>query len=479
MNIVIIVADTARMEVAQEIFGTSGWAADATQYTNTFAAAPWSLPSHASLFTGTHSSKHGAHADHKELSTDPITLAEIFTSEGYETVGVSNNTWISSEFGFDRGFDLFHKSWQYVQTDTDLGEIARMEMGTDKVLAAIQTLMDGHPFANVTNALYGKFLRKKNDYGAKATNDWLEGWLESRDDTNPFFLFVNYLEPHLEYRPPEEFAELFLPDETTYSDAMDIPQDAWAYIAGKTAISEQEFEILRALYRAELAYLDYRLGELKTMLEDAGKWEDTVFVVTGDHGENIGDHGLMDHQYCLYDTLLHVPLTITGGAFSGGGKCDRLIQLTDLAPTLLDVAGIDAPSARKQFQGTSFHPEADREEREYVIGEYMAPQPTMDALEQRVGELPDDVYTYDRSLRSIRSNEYKLIRGSDGSRELYDIDTDPAEQQDILDANGAIADELESKLDSWVESFEHADSSGTTSMTQSTKERLEDLGYLQ
>ena len=113
----------------------------------------------------------------KKLSTDPITLAEIFTSAGYETVGVSNNTWISSEFGFDRGFDLFHKSWQYVQTDTDLGEIARMEMRTDKVLADIHRLMDGHPFANVTNAIYGKFLRKKNDYGEKATNDWLEGWL--------------------------------------------------------------------------------------------------------------------------------------------------------------------------------------------------------------------------------------------------------------------------------------------------------------
>ena len=69
----------------------------------------------------------------------------------------------------------------------------------------------------------------------------------------------------------------------------------------------------------------------------------------------------------------------------------------------------------------------------------------------------------------------RTIGSKDGSRELYDIDTDPAEQQDILDVNRAIADEL----DSWVESFEHADSSGTTSMTQSTKERLEDLGYLQ
>lgn len=223
-----------------------------------------------------------------------MTLAETFQRADYETVAVSNNTWISEEFGFARGFDTFQKTWQYVQSDTDLGEIARTKEGTDKLRAVANKLTDGNPLTNITNAIYGQFLRKQKDDGAKQTNEWVADWLRDRDDTSPFFLFINYLEPHLEYRPPEEFTEGFLPEGVSYDEAMDVPQDAWSYIAGKTEMTEREFEILRALYRAELAYLDHRIAELKRSLEDAGEWEDTVFVVTGDHGENIGDHGLME-----------------------------------------------------------------------------------------------------------------------------------------------------------------------------------------
>lgn len=340
-------------------------------------------------------------------------------------------------------------------------------------------LTKDNPLTNITNAIYSQFLRKQHDDGAKQTNEWITDWLDSRSNSRPFFLFINYLEPHLEYRPPKEFPERFLPEGVSYDEAMDVPQDAWSYIASKTDIPDHEFEILRGLYRAELAYLDKRIGELKQSLEDAGEWEDTIFVVTADHGENIGDHDLMDHQYCLYDTLLHVPLVIHGGAFTGGGESNQLIQLTDLAPTLLDAAGIDAPEAREGFQGVSFHPDADTEPREYAIAEYMAPQPSMEALEKRVGELPDEVSDYDRSLRAIRSTEYKLIRGLDGSRELYHVESDSEERHDLTDENPEITDHLDSELDDWLDSFEHADPEGSVSMSRSTKARLEDLGYLQ
>ncbi len=255
----------------------------------------------------------------------------------------------------------------------------------------------------------------------------------------------------------------------------DHPEINWSEVARQ---SMQQY-LTRIELAEELAYLDKRIGELKTALEDAGEWEDTIFVVTGDHGENIGDHGLMDHQYCLYDTLLHVPLVIHGGPFRNGGETDRLVQLTDLAPTLLDAANIDAPEARKGFQGVSFHPESDTEPREYAIAEYMAPQPSMDALEKRVGELPDHIYKYDRSLRAIRSEEYKLIRGSDGSRELYHVAEDPEELHDLVDDEPEIVNDLESELDDWLDSFDPATPQESVSMSQSTKNRLEDLGYLQ
>ena len=486
-NVALIVLDTARADVLQRYVETNEaeqsalaqLADDGTAFDNAFASAPWTLPSHASLFTGTTPSKHGAHAGHKRLRSESRTLAEAFSAADYETVAVSNNTWISEEFGFARGFETFVKTWQYVQADTDLGEIARTEEGADKLRAVARRLFDGNPLANVANAVYGQFLRNRGDDGAKRTNEWLSAWLDGRDDDRPFFLFVNYLEPHLEYRPPEEYAERFLPEGVSYDEAMDVPQDAWGYIAGTVDMSEQEFEILRALYRAEIAYLDERIGELRRHLEDAGEWEDTVFVVTADHGENIGDHGLMDHQYALYETLLHVPLLVHGGPFTGGETVDDLVQLTDLAPTLLDIAGIDAPEFGAQAQGRSFHPDAVVTPREFAIAEYLAPQPSMEALEKRVGTLQGEVRRFDRSLRSIRDEEWKLIRGSDGSTELYRVADDSDERVDLASDHPAQVERLGSALNDWLGSFEHADTAGEVDMSDDTKQRLENLGYLQ
>lgn len=484
-NVVIVVMDTARARETVRsdrrdiaLPALDRLAENGTEYTRAFASAPWTLPSHASLFTGTYSSKHGAHAGHKHLDDDLPTLAEAFRANGYETVAVSNNTWISAEFGFTRGFETVYKTWQYVQTDTDLGEIARTKQGTELIRALAARLVEGNPVVNVTNAIYGQFFRKRIDDGARRTNEWIRQWLAERTRDDPFFLFVNYLEPHLEYRPPKMLAERFLPDGVTYDEAMDVPQDAWGYIAGDVELTDRELDTLRALYRAEIVYLDRRIGELREHVEAADEFEDTVFVVTSDHGENIGDHGMLDHQYCLYDTLLHVPLVVHGEGFEEG-PVDDLVQLTDLAPTLLDAAGVGAPEMRAGFQGQSFHPKTNGESRNHVIAEYMAPQPSMDALRKQVGTLSADVSRLDRSLRAIRTAEEKLIRGSDGVREFYETQDDPDESSNLVAEKPAQAEALETVLENWLDSFEHADSSGTVSMTDSTKARLENLGYLQ
>ena len=447
-------------------------------FERSFAASPWTLPSHASLFTGTYPSRHGAHAGHKRLDDSLPTLAEAFADAGYETVGVSNNTWISDEFGFERGFERFQRTWQYVQSETDLGRAARTNEGLDKYRAVARTLFDGNPVTNLVNAVYGRFLRKQHDKGARQTNEWIAEWLGDRTGERPFFLFVNYLEPHLEYRPPEEYANRYLPDHVDYEEAMAVSQDAWGYIAGQVDISEDEFEILHALYQGEIAYLGDRIAELRERLADAGELDETIVVVTGDHGENIGDHGLMDHQYCLYDTLLHVPLVIEGGGFDEVDT-NQPIQLVDLAPSLLDAAGVDADQFKERCQGCSFHPSAENEPREQIIAEYLAPQPSMEALEQRVGSIPSGVRQYDRTLRSIRRDGWKLIRGSDGTHELYNVAEDPGETTDRSDAEPERVESLASHLDAWLASFEHAETAGEVGISAATESRLEDLGYLQ
>jgi arylsulfatase A-like enzyme len=483
-NVVLLVMDTARASESFEIFDEPIETFDGGTLTSTcnhykqaFTSAPWTLPSHASLFTGTTPSCHGAHAGHKHLDDTQITLPEILADNGYETVAASNNTWISEEFGFDQGFETFYKTWQYIQSDNDLGKIARQEEGFEKFTKVTRALFDGNPVTNFANAIYGQFLRKNDDDGAAQTNEWIDNWLTERDESRPFFLFVNYLEPHLEYRPVERHANQYLPEGVDYDQAMAISQDAWEYIAGEVNMTNRDFEILRALYRAEISYIYEQIESVIEMLKAVDEWEDTLFIVTGDHGENIGDHGLMDHQYALYDTLIHVPLFVNGGPFENR-EIDNLVQLIDIPATIFDVLDIDAPEAREQFQGISFHPDTD-EKRDYAFSEYLAPQPSMEALEKRVGNLPEEVYEYDRSLRAIRSQDWKLIRGSDGSIELYHVAEDPGELENLASERPEKVSELESELDAWLDSFEHADATGDADMSDSTKDRLEDLGYLQ
>jgi len=481
MNVVVVVMDTARQQSTPTEAGVFTGLADHAERVTTakraHATAPWTLPSHASLFTGTYPSKHGAHAGHKRLDDRHATLAELLADAGYETVAVSNNTWVSEEFGLGRGFETFHKTWQYVQSETDLGQVARTREGFGKVRGALGALFDGNPATNLVNAVYGQFLRKRADDGAARTNDWIEDWLATRDDSRPFFLFVNYLEPHLEYRPPERHAREQLPEGVSYEEAMAVPQDAWAYVTGETDISQDEFERLRALYRAEIDYLGDRVADLVATLAQAGEFEETLFVLTSDHGENVGEHGLMDHQYALYETLTHVPLCLTGGPFDGG-QVDEFVQPVDIPPTILDAVGLDAPEAREQFQGVSFHPDAGGS-REQVIAEYLAPQPSMDALERRVGTLPEAVYRYDRSLRAIRTERYSYIRGSDGSAELYDRQADPTESENVADRHPETVADLDARLDAWLDSFEAADAAGEVEIDEDVTQRLEELGYLQ
>ncbi|WP_232700490.1 sulfatase [Halobacterium wangiae] len=480
-NVVVVVADTTRVDDAYDaqVAPTLADLADAgTRATRAFSTAPWTLPSHASMLTGTHTSKHGAHAGHEQLDDRLPMLSECFRDAGYETVCVSSNTWLSAESGFDRGFDSFQQTWQVVQSGNALGGLVE-ETEESRLRAVARELFDGNPFANVANVLYRYLVRDRADDGAARSTEWIENWLGDRDATDPFFLFVNYLEPHLEYRPPRRLAEQYLPANATYEEAMDVPQEPWEYLAGNLTLSDSELQLLRGLYRAEVAYVDEQLAALRTALEEAGELEDTIFVVTSDHGENIGDHGMMDHQYCLYDTLVNVPLVLDGGAFSGEGELTDLVSHVDLAPTLLDEAGIDAPDARESFQGVSFHPDADAEPREFVVSEYVEPQPSMDALERNVEDLPEHLYQYDRSLQAIRTREYKFVRGSDGLRELYDLDADAGETTDVADAESAVAEDLEATLDEWLASFEHADVDESVTISEDRKDRLEQLGYLQ
>ncbi len=481
-NILLIVMDTAR---AQTVLGSEEvmpkfheLSSEGTLFSNAFSTAPWTLPSHASIFTGQYTSDHGTHAGSKEFNPDVPTLAERLRNSGYQTVGFSNNAWISPEFGFDRGFDKLRTNMQFIDGGAELGSIAKENNGIgDQLRAVMKHLLrrDGH--RTLINGLYSKFLRKRYDDGGRLTNWRIKRWLSSQDtQEKPFFMFVNYLEPHLEYDPPEEFKYRFQSDDLNDSDLDSINQDAWSYICGQIEMENQDFDALSALYKAELNYLDYRLGRIFSLLKKKNILDETLVVIVGDHGENIGDHGLMDHQYCLYDTLLHVPLLVRyPDEFPAGERCIKLVELRDLFPTLLAAAGVSTPKDGT-VSSRSLHETLETGGRDRVHAEYLTPQPSMEALEERTGVVPKHVREYDRGLRAVRSREWKLICGSDGSVELYDVTA--GETTNVADEHPDQVTELQTHLDEMFGGFEVNPQKEVENINTATQERLEDLGYL-
>ncbi len=486
LNVVLVILDTARSKSvdSQTMPTLSALADEGTTFENAFAAAPWTLPSHASLFTGTYPTEHGAHGGHTYLDSSFRTLAEAFFDAGYETIGVSNNTWITEEFGFDRGFEQLRRGWQYIQSPTDMGTVVRAEHPRAKLEAARDRLFEGNPAVNMANLLYSELIQPTGDDGADRATKWAGNWLANRTTDRPFFLFCNYIEPHIDYSPPRQYAEQFLPDSDEYDDSYEaataIRQDPRAYDVGDYEISEAEFDLLRALYRGELRYVDDQIAALREHLIAAGEWEDTVIVVCGDHGENVGEYGFFGHQYNLYDTLLHVPLVIHGGPFTDGGRRTELVSLLDLPTTLLEAAGIDDPELREQSRGQSLGPEPalGTTVREAVFAEYVAPQPSIELLENRFGTLPERVYGFDRRLRAIRTSEYKYVEGDDGFRRLHDRSSDLDERENIADSRPEKVATLSDRLRDQFEDVAVAETTESVSMTESTKDRLADLGYL-
>lgn len=485
-NILLIVMDTAR---AQTVLNNEAvmpnfheFASEGTLFTNAFSTAPWTLPSHASMFTGQYTSAHGTHAGSKEFDPDVPTLAEELQNSGYQTVGFSNNVWISPEFGFDRGFGTLRTSMQLVEGGADLGSIAKGTDGIGKQTRAVSRKLfrrDGH--RTLINAIYSKFLRGRHDDGARLTNWRIKRWLSKHKDTqDPFFLFVNYLEPHLEYDPPGEFKYRFIPDSLTTSDLDSVNQDAWAYLCGQVEMNKQDFKALLALYKAELNYLDYRLGEIYDLLEREGLLDETMIVITGDHGENIGDHGLMDHQYCLYDTLTHVPLIILLPGHKTTERRSELVEVRDLFPTLLEIADLPGVS-EETVSDKSLLPVIHGNEsgRDHVYAEYLKPQPSMSSLRDRVGTVPPNPEEYDRRLRSLRTDRWKIIDDETGESELYDVNTDTSEMNNINTDHPEIVTELRETMPTIFRDFRKEGTQHSKGVDQDTKARLEELGYLQ
>jgi arylsulfatase A-like enzyme len=296
------------------------------------------------------------------------------------------------------------------------------------------------------------------------------------------------MEAHAPLNPSyDERARFLTPEQAEAS--FDLPQKfavRWAHSFNVRPYSAEAIQTIQALYDAALYRLDTLAGELFAALDTRGLRDRTAVIFVSDHGENLNDHHLLGHEYCVYNSLLRVPLIIRYPQRLAPGRVPHGVQSIDLYPTILDLAGL-APPHPEQVQGMSLLAQLDRPAPDRpLISEYHTPpdlgvQLVTNAYPQQFPV--SERARWMRQLRSIEIDGYKFIWAQDGRHELYHLTVDPAERTNRFEQEPERARALQDRLDAWLESFEHFDSTGrravdAADLPPDVLERLESLGYV-
>jgi arylsulfatase A-like enzyme len=459
-SLLIIVLDTLRADHLG-LYGyprsTSPWLDDFARTSIVFdrAIAPssYTLPSHASLFTGLYPEAHGAlvsgtgvslshlgladdWASVQPLSQEALTLAEIAREAGLQTGAVcANVAYLSPYFALDQGFQTYvvpgggWYSWQP----------AGLVLGRKL-------------FGNLTPASWdwwyqSRILASGRYYlMASEVNDLALRWLGSRRDSR-FFLFLNYMDAHAPYMPVNGYRDLF--------PAADVAQivDRERIESGERRILPEERQPLIDAYDAEIRYLDDHLAALFEQLETWGLLENMIVVIAGDHGESFGEHNEFEHATGLHESQLHVPLLLRLPGQVDGRRESRHVYLADVMPTLIEALGLEIPT---NLQVTS-------------LFETTRPLPIVAHL---------GPYAHDHSEDAIYSDPWKLILSSLGDIELYDTRTDPDELMELSAEHPDIVQELVEQLRQFKTEVTPRFGQSADSIDPETLERLKALGYI-
>lgn len=390
-------------------------AAEGVTYTRAYSVASWTLPSHASLFTGKYPSSHGASHDPegslvlsaglgaasdeerekyrifraRGMGRDEQTLAELLSGAGYRSAGVVGGPWLKRVFGLSRGFERWDDD-----DITDAGGRRANEL-SDRALASLDALP-----ANV-----------------------------------PFLLFLNFFDAHMPYQPPRWMLRDYLDDP----------------VAARGA--DRDAELRRASYDAEILFADMNFGRVIDRLKSRGRYDGTLIIVTADHGELLGEHSLYGHPARLYEELTRIPLVVKfPKGRKSGLRIDTPIQLVDLFALILDQAGIETPPGiQGQVPGRITHPILTEESPAFVG---------------------------DEALRAFYEGSEKLLWGSHGTRQLYDLANDPKEERDLAGERPARLAELEAALQRRVATLPAPSAfEAAGAVDAETREALRALGY--
>jgi len=466
-NVLLISIDTLRADHLS-CYGHPGatsphidaLARDGILFRQTASTASFTLPAHASMMSGLFPSTHGATYQNRDPASFTVrgmspgfpTLAELLSEAGYDSAGFASGPLMSHQFGFGRGFDLYDDRFDRLQS-------ARARLLARTVL-----------FRWMSAA--GLFTPRDMDAQriAKEVTSRASAWLSGRRISGrPFFLFTHYWDPHGPYEPPDPY------DRDATGRKLHVDYDLDQLLIGNYTLTPSALRDTLALYDGEIQYMDQNVGELLDFIRKAGWMDDTIVILTSDHGESFGEHNHWEHSRVLYEDVLHVPfiMRLPRGQMAGRHEKDIVAQPTDILPTVLAVTGIETP---REVEGRNL----------LALLEGREPASALRSGGLAFAELDRNVdwprrwgARFDRSLTAVRAGNWKYIRSSEGDEELYDLVADPGELQNLAAKESDTVTTMRRLMESWRASLSARQEEGATDIDEGLKENLRSLGYIQ
>lgn len=441
---------------------------DSIVFENAVSQAPWTLPSHASMFTGKYPSEHGAVQENPHLDEQP-TVASILKAEGYKCGLFSANAWISSQTGLTHGFHVEENFLGSIPSPIQrIGSTVWKKFTANDKLKPLAKRISS--FISFIHRRYTG--RRIESYTPEILSEAKEFVLKNEDDR--IFTCINLLDAHLPYTPKDEYVPSDLEEH-------DLCLDSKKYNSGVVEISDNEWDDIERLYEAEIQYLDNKISEFIGFLKSKDMYDESTIVIASDHGELHGKGGIYGHEFAMYDELLNVPLLIK----TPDKECRRseqTVETMDLFHTILDQVGCDDYVESRSIISDNYRKEKTENLQfpEYAFSEYSKPMIVLHQVEKiadRNGfEIEDD--TYRSSMKSVRSSNGKYIYRSEVEDLLFSYEESPGESHNII--------EEDHELDHMMILQKHdrtseidVEKKGVKAIDDSIEDRLEDLGYLE
>jgi len=444
------------------------WSKKGRIFTNCLSVANTTVPAHASMFTGLLPNEHRLYnTENNVMGNDFVTIAELLQKDNYQTYLFSANPRISQKRNFTQGFDKAEHPWDSKFRDKALSTARNKILPNDtKSGFAKEILSDKQPPR--------MFLAS-----GEIAQQGVEDWLATCNKDQSFFIFLNYMDAHQPYIPMKSYRKKFMtPEQVKKSYSLNRSLDMiWNHCFGLQQYSEDELEIISLTYDSVIAELDHLFKKLVTSLKKSGHLDNTIVILTADHGEHLGEKHLLDHQYSVYEPLLRVPLIISYPPFLEPGVDENPVMNFDLFRTILEMTDIDMPEKLNSKAVSLLKPQPKNQRTRLSV----CPEFLTNPLKKAKKFFPDfDPTRWRRTLQAVYQGSHKYIWASNGHHELYNIKTDPGETNNLIKAKTGLTDHF-SKVHKEVladlkNESDKIEKGGA--LTEAERKHLEALGYI-